>query len=188
MLHYTNKKYKFGDNEESDGLKLGDKLKDFKTNTTYARAIEARFQKDKIYKTTLGFIHSTLDNNPTNVSLKDSLSKDTIDFTNRYRLLHHQENTSSGFSATLFEDTQDSNQKIFAIRGTEAMSDFLNDVIYADMNLMFGKLATNQYLDMLRFYNECVEKYPNITKPKNLNVVGHSLGGCLAQLLALNYN
>ncbi|RDU58930.1 hypothetical protein CQA53_11735, partial [Helicobacter didelphidarum] len=31
------------------------------TNTAYACAIEARFAKDKIYKTTLGFINSTLD-------------------------------------------------------------------------------------------------------------------------------
>ncbi|WP_143429108.1 lipase family protein [Helicobacter sp. TUL] len=33
------------------------------------------------------------------------------------------------------------------------------------------------------FYKSCAKEYPEITKPKSLNIVGHSLGGCLAQLL-----
>ncbi|WP_276951524.1 hypothetical protein [Helicobacter rodentium] len=45
-------------------------------------------------------------NDITQVKLDSKLSKRTITFTNRFRILAHQENTSSGFSATLFEDTQ----------------------------------------------------------------------------------
>lgn len=46
----------------------------------------------------------TLDNNISRVGLNDTLSKRTIEFVNRFRLLKHQPNTTSGFSATLFED------------------------------------------------------------------------------------
>ncbi|RDU59039.1 hypothetical protein CQA53_11660, partial [Helicobacter didelphidarum] len=122
MLHYiqenteddkNNKIYKadgltFKDKVETDVRFTDEKndityIKKAGTNTAYACAIEARFAKDKIYKTTLGFINSTLDNNPANVSLDAPLSQETIEFTNRYRLLHHQPNTTNGFSGTLFE-------------------------------------------------------------------------------------
>ena len=46
------------------------------------------------------------DNNITQVKLDSKLSKRTITFTNRFRLLNHQANTSSGFSVVLFEDMQ----------------------------------------------------------------------------------
>ncbi|WP_394950542.1 hypothetical protein [uncultured Helicobacter sp.] len=35
------------------------------------------------------------------------------------------------------------------------------------------------------FYKSCAKEYPEITKPKSLNIVGHSLGGALAQLFIL---
>ena len=40
-------------------------------------------------------------------------------FAKRYTIKFHQPNTTSGFSATLFEYTKDNNQKIIVIRGTE---------------------------------------------------------------------
>ena len=79
-------------------------------------------------------------------------------FFDRYELLKHCPNTNSGFSATLFEDTQDSNQKVFAIRGTEFPSGFFDDVLDADKDLALGKLSSNQYIDMIKFYVECIEK------------------------------
>ena len=53
-----------------------------------------------------------------------------IEFASRYDLLHHQENTFSGFSATLLKDS--SGKKILAIRGTEITN--IND-LYADSNI-----------------------------------------------------
>ncbi|EEP3616438.1 hypothetical protein HC269_001813 [Campylobacter coli] len=46
-----------------------------------------------------------MDNDISRVGLNDALSKRTIDFVNRFKLLKHQPNTTSGFSATLFYDT-----------------------------------------------------------------------------------
>ena len=127
------------------------------TNTAYACAIEARFNADKVIRqekdrcipaTNTCFSNKdiTLHNDITKVGLHDTLSKRTITFTNRFRILAHQENTSSGFSATLFLDTKDNNQKIFAIRGTEFPSGFFNDILDSDMDLAKGKLPSNQYI------------------------------------------
>ncbi|ECQ9326052.1 hypothetical protein F0K46_09035, partial [Campylobacter jejuni] len=91
-----------------------------------------------------------------------------------------------GFSATLFEDTKDNNQKIIVIRGTEPTSNFSVDILDADVDLALGKVPYNQYLDMIKFYSECVKEFPNIIKDKGLVIVGHSLGGALAQLLTLS--
>ena len=143
------------------------KLKD--TNTAYACAIEARFQKDKIIRIEpklcipllnicLSSKDIKIDNDITKVSLDDKLSQRTIDFVNRFKILHHKANTDSGFSATLFEDIEDNNQKIFAIRGTELPSGIENDALDAGIDLMNGKLPSNQYIDMIRFYCECINK------------------------------
>ncbi|MGM9009484.1 DUF6792 domain-containing protein, partial [Campylobacter jejuni] len=106
----------------------------------------------------------------------DALSKRTIDFVNRFKLLKHQPNTTSGFSATLFGDTKDNNQKIIVIRGTEPTSNFSVDILDADVDLASGKVPNNQYLDMIKFYSECVKEFPNITKNNGLIIIGHSLG------------
>lgn len=119
------------------------------------------------------------------MKLDDDLSKRTIEFVNRFKLLKHQANTPNGFSATLFEDTKvDSKdlQYIFAIRGTE-ISDFVADIFDADMDLSIGQLPLNQYLDMIGFYAQCAKEFPSLKKPHSLIIVGHSLGGALAQLL-----
>ena len=39
---------------------------------------------------------------------------------------------------------------------------------------------------MLNFYEQCIEKYPNLKQSKSLNIVGHSLGGALTQMLTLS--
>ncbi|WP_289686756.1 hypothetical protein [Helicobacter japonicus] len=109
-------------------------------------------------------------------------------FFERYDLLEHQPNTNSGFSATLFKDTKaDSkdSEYILAIRGTEPSN---NGDIKANARVVaLGHIPQEQYEDMIRFYYQCAKKYPAITQPKSLNVVGHSLGGCLAQIFALSF-
>ncbi|RDU58795.1 lipase, partial [Helicobacter sp. MIT 14-3879] len=119
-------------------------------------------------------------------NLTHHLSPRTKFFTSRFKLLHHQPNTTSGFSATLFEDTQDNNQKILSIRGTEFPSGIFNDIAEADVSLALDSLPNHQYIDMLKFYCECVDKYPSLHKDNNLIIVGHSLGGALAQMLTLS--
>lgn len=98
-------------------------------------------------------------------------------FCKRYELIFHQPNTSSGFSATLFYDTQE-DKYIVSFRGTETnMPSVIRD-IFQDISLTFGH--NPQSSDLLDFLKE-VSK---IVRNKNIPVifVGHSLGGYLAQV------
>ncbi|ECH3579804.1 hypothetical protein FO089_09115, partial [Campylobacter jejuni] len=122
MLQYVFKgiiKYKNDNGNELekkvDTQRLGDKHNN--QNSTYARAIQARFEQNKIVKIEPKYCISlintcfdskeiTLDNDISRVGLNDALSKRTIDFVNRFKLLKHQPNTTSGFSATLFYDKE----------------------------------------------------------------------------------
>ncbi|EMD0999738.1 hypothetical protein VP612_001837 [Campylobacter coli] len=118
------------------------------------------------------------------------LSTRTKNFVNRFKLLHHTALesffTQSGFSATLFYDTKATSKDleyIFVIRG----SNDANDII-TDLKDIFASRSNpkEQYFDMLLFYQDCI-KQGYITKSTPLIVVGHSLGGCLAQLFALSF-
>ncbi|WP_254422547.1 hypothetical protein [Helicobacter bilis] len=71
---------------------------------------------------------------------------------------------------------------MLAFRGTEDSKDKFE----ADVSLIGGVIPKKQYLDMLDFYGECIEK-SYITESTPLIVVGHSLGGCLTQLFALSF-
>ena len=194
MLHYIRKNAENETQEnKADNLTFGDKLqqdievtnhkgetiiKPKGTNTAYACAIEARFNEEKIGSLCIPFANKCLtekdkisNNDITQVKLDSKLSKRTITFTNRFKLLKHQENTSSGF--------------ILAFRGTEFPSGFSDDVLDADADLANSKLPSNQYIDMIKFYTQCiVDKH--ITESTPLIIIGHSLGGALAQLLTLS--
>lgn len=123
-------------------------------------------------------------------ALTYTLSTRTKNFVNRFKLLHHTALESffsqSGFSATLFQDTQATSKNseyIFAIRG----SNDANDII-TDLKDIFASKSNpkEQYFDMLLFYQDCI-KQGYITETTPLIVVGHSLGGALAQLFALSF-
>ena len=113
MLHYIHENAE--KDEKADHLTFGDKLdrdievKDDKgnllyikpkgTNTAYACAIEARFNQEKIGSLCIPLTNKCLiekdkisNNDITQVKLDSKLSKRTIDFTNRFRILVHQEN------------------------------------------------------------------------------------------------
>ena len=198
LLHFVNyvkkdskDKYDNGDKQDL-GSTYFNKDTNTEQNSTYARAIEARFNQEKIGSLCIPLTNKCLiekdkisNNDITQVKLDSKLSKRTITFTNRFRILAHQENTSSGFSATLFEDTEDNKQKIFAFRGTEFPSGFSDDLLDADADLANSKLPSNQYIDMIKFYTQCIAD-KHITESTPLTIVGHSLGGCLAQLLTLS--
>ncbi|MCW1345030.1 methyltransferase, partial [Campylobacter jejuni] len=84
--------------------RLGDKHNN--QNSTYARAIQARFEQNKIVKIEPKYCISlintcfdskeiTLDNDISRVGLNDAFSKRTIDFVNRFKLLKHQPDTTN---------------------------------------------------------------------------------------------
>ena len=84
----------------------------------------------------------------------------------KYRLLIHQPNTDSGFSATLFQNKQ-TNEYILSFRGTKP--DDMGD-IKADKDLFLGNIPKEQYFDMLLFYYQCIGQIPfyvtSESKPK----------------------
>ena len=105
---------------EADDIRLGNQTKENdrylngreilpSSNTAYARCIEARFMQDVVIEKGT-FKDTTINNDPKNVSATATLSTRTKNFVNRFKLLHHTSLESffsqSGFSATLFQDTQ----------------------------------------------------------------------------------
>ncbi|TQR59075.1 lipase family protein [Campylobacter troglodytis] len=103
-------------------------------------------------------------------------------FLERYILLKHCPNTETGFSATLFQN-KFTKTFIFAIRGTKGILN--RDLWISDMQLL-DQNVPNQYKDMLHFYQACLDTYPQMKEKQSLTLTGHSLGGTLAQLLALS--
>ncbi|EAH7333001.1 methyltransferase [Campylobacter coli] len=106
MLHWIDYVKKENDkkHENGDTQRLGDKHNN--QNSIYARAIQARFEQNKIVKIEPKYCISlintcfdskeiTLDNDISRVGLNDALSKRTIDFVNRFKLLKHQPNTTN---------------------------------------------------------------------------------------------
>lgn len=95
-------------------------------------------------------------------------------FCKRYELIFHQPNTSSGFSATLFYDTQE-DKYIVSFRGTEGL---LNKDVLQDIALLLSfNPQSSALLDFLK-------EVSKIVRNKNIPIVfvGHSLGGYLAQV------
>lgn len=201
LLHYINEiiqdDKKTEEYEKGDGQTFGSTYNNH--NSTYAKVIEARFNEDKIGDWCIPLTNTCLtekdkinNNDITQVQLESKLSKRTKDFTNRFKLLKHQPNEvrmrgdknsdgNYGFSATLFEDTKaDSinSQYILVFRGTESRDDFLTDHILAE-----GGIPMQCYF-LVKFYEEQARKQIGDTK---LVVVGHSLGGYLAQSFCFMY-
>lgn len=108
----------------------------------------------------------------------------TKEFLKRYYLLdYYPKDDSKGFHACLFQD-KESKEYTLAIRGSFDSKDYTTNFfhLFKDSTIPFDYLHT-----MILFYESCAKKYPAITQPKSLNVVGHSLGGCLAQIFALSF-
>lgn len=141
LLHFVNYVKKDSKDKYDNGDKqdLGSTYFNKDTNTeqisTYARAIEARFNQEKVGSLCIPLTNKCLiekdkisNNDITQVKLNDTLSQRTITFTNRFKLLKHQKNTDSGFSATLFQD-RESKEYTLAIRGTEFKLDQIQDLL-----------------------------------------------------------
>ena len=107
---------------------------------------------------------------------------DLLDFYPKFDNKNNKQ--QKGFHACLFQD-RESKEYTLAIRGSFDSKDYVE----ADyLNLLARSSVPKDYFEkMLNFYYQCAEKYPAITKPKSLNVVGHSLGGALAQMFVLSF-
>lgn len=152
------------------------------SNTAYARAIESRFQKDIVIEKGT-FVDDKLGDSPKMVSVARELSQRTKNFVNRYKLIEHQPNADYGFSATLFKDTKATSKDseyILAIRGTEITLEDLS----IDITLARNGIPMQCY-ELARFYEEQIKKH--LDYKQKLIIVGHSLGGYLAQSFCFMY-
>ena len=136
---------------------------------------------DSTYKGYVTSDHTTLINPE---ELKGDFGKiQTQQFFAKYDMLIHQPNTHSGFSATLFQD-KESKEYTLAIRGTEFKLDQIQDLIndyYIGTNNSDMNRVIEQYFDMLLFYEETLKPLLQEKGIARINVIGHSLGGYLAQ-------
>ena len=219
----------------ADGITKGDILKsdqkDENNNTTrragdptaYALAIEANFMAEKtIKKPYTGKKFIKLDNNITNF-IDTPLGKDgsyqeaeifytpkdlsprTKLFVNRYELVKHIPNQKSGFSSTVFYDTNKSNY-IIGFRGTEMKAnDLLDDGFMAITSRAIMQIsalkslqssmveAINSHSLNLNSVDGENESSLNLNQeqasssPKEVILSGHSLGGHLAQIYAVTF-
>lgn len=119
------------------------------------------------------------------------LSPRTKYFTSRFEMLHHQPNTSmSGYSHTLFKDHLAKDSKdayLLAFRGTETRGvELFKDMVLTDGSIAIG-VAIPQIISLVKFKKEVLKTIEKDIKDSiyKLNVVGHSLGGHLAQAFCL---
>ncbi len=112
----------------------------------------------------------------------------SVIFATRYRVLATSQEYGlgglSGFDAVLFEDTQNDNKKIFAIRGTDQLigADWDDDL---SQGLVAGDTPL-QFEDMVAFFEQ-LKSEGKITAGEKITVTGHSLGGALTQAFTAAY-
>ena len=109
-------------------------------------------------------------------------------FADRYEIIDSQQNTSSGFAATLFREKTTpetlaagtAGQYRLAVRGTEFDIDKVGDLLLADAGgILLNGVARAQVTDMYNYYQSLIGT-GKLAAATPLSVAGHSLGGHLA--------
>ncbi|XAK33429.1 hypothetical protein AAID92_03880 [Campylobacter coli] len=113
------------------------------------------------------------------------LSPRTKNFVSRYEVIDHVKNTSiSGYSHTVFKDTsKNDNTYILAFRGTETGgTQILKDAFFTDGCIALG-LGIPQVVSLVNYSDEVLKiiREKHGSDDFKIDVVGHSLGGHLAQ-------
>ena len=177
----------------------GNTIKSAGSPTAYALCVEARFMQDLVIKQPINskketkdikinnqiknFISVYEDTKEQHIFVNEEgyhqISKRTKNFTSRFKLLKHQKNNGLGFSATLFEDTENNNKRILVFRGTEGVTDYI-----ADMELTINEIPT-QVNSLINFFLDSV--IPILKEGEKINICGHSLGGYLTQICAFTF-
>ena len=106
------------------------------------------------------------------------------DFTIPYNLEYLDDiyDESTGTSATAFKD-KNTGEVIISYTGTNKDTDKMNDIVKSDIGEIAMGLNSEHYKPAYKFYEEIKEKYGD-----NIVLTGHSLGGNIAQRVALEYN
>ncbi len=99
---------------------------------------------------------------------------------NSYTTLAFHSNTSTDLQMALLEDQN--GQKIVAFRGTESLTDFFVD-IHMGISVFLGGVA-GQFIDAGVVLSQWINDF-SLSK-NDTSIVGHSLGGALAQYFGSN--
>ncbi|WP_257929847.1 putative lipase [Campylobacter lari] len=122
-------------------------------------------------------------------NLRHHLSPRTKNFVSRYEVIDHVKNTNiSGYSHTVFKDTsKNDNTYILAFRGTETGgTQLLKDAFFTDGFIALG-LGIPQVVSLMNYSDEVLKIIREKHGSDNfkIDVVGHSLGGHLAQCFCI---
>lgn len=118
-----------------------------------------------------------------------TVSKDYIDTEKKimpenFQYLSSFRDPDTGTSGVAFKD-KSSGKTIIAFTGTNPDSDLVNDAIKTDgLSIAFG--TGHHYDSAYQFYEDVLKK--NGLNPEDVILTGHSLGGNVAQRVALKYN
>lgn len=152
-----------------------------KINTDYLRLSQIAYGGEFFYRLKIFKLKEIDISNSSFEKVSDSLLKKIGN-----KSFYSYKNIDSGFVATVFENEK-SSEIVIAYRGTERIgigensSDLiaLTKDINTDLNIMLGELD-KQFDDAYEFYKLVKVQNPN----KNIIIVGQSLGGALAQIVA----
>ncbi|HBU28883.1 MAG TPA: hypothetical protein DEB56_03775 [Thiobacillus sp.] len=180
--------------------------------------IQDLFQQAQLAQAAYADLTGTAENQTALLARLDVANKDTYngtfsqsqaaEFVKHWRVVSHQPDTSSGFSATLFErlnsEPQPTGQYTLAIRGSSEPADWTADffdlalggVAYGQvqsmvnyvLRLQAGSLGTTQQVEPTLVAGAPTLSSASVSgegpgiNPSMLTVSGHSLGGYLAQI------
>ncbi|MBT3029756.1 MAG: hypothetical protein KME36_01440 [Candidatus Thiodiazotropha sp. (ex Lucina pensylvanica)] len=79
------------------------------------------------------------------------------DFVTHWRVAHHLPNTSTGFSATIFESLDNPGEYVFAMRGTEPTAQWGTDITLTDIaDIGADGIALYQAVDLVNYYQKLI--------------------------------
>ncbi|MDY0397713.1 MAG: hypothetical protein RBR03_03555 [Desulfuromonas thiophila] len=116
-------------------------------------------------------------------------SVQAIAFANTYTVIDQYTDPDSGFSGTLFRNTE-TGEYTFALRGTQP-SDFVDDIIFADfLGIVVEGWAQEQITEMNAYFERLITPVSlgglgKLSSSDTVTVAGHSLGGHLATAFTL---
>ena len=141
-----------------------------KNNTLYASDITYEFEKARIA--------GANDNN----ILMQVKSKEDYSYPENLEYLRDFYDKDTGSSGTAFKD-KDTGEVILAYTGTNPDNDKWNDAVKTDIGRIALGLGEGHVDPARKFYEEIRDEYGD-----DIILTGHSLGGNLAQWIALHYN
>jgi len=140
-------------------------------NTLYASNITYEFEKSRI---------NGVDSEYVLKNVKNSMEKN--DFPDNLEYLDDFYDKDTGSSGTAFKD-KDTGEVILAYTGTNLDNDKWNDAVKTDFGRIALELGDDHVDPARKFYEKIRAEYGD-----DIILTGHSLGGNLAQWIALYYN